>query len=203
MTGKGAAHQTTNEQRDKTPRRAARSAPPGLFLYAANIPTPTRAYKFLESPEPTRVSCPPDRLVFAVGGHGTGNAAQRDISPTAPQFSPRGMFRPGWLVFVVGGAWHRQSSPAGHKPHSAPISAPCGAFQCTGGKLYSYSPERRTAPCRGLSARVGTPKEGFCNTTHAGISGHDNAHGFYYTLTRGEFAPFIWNVIRLLPKAHS
>lgn len=47
---------------------------------------------------------------------------------------------------------------------------PCGAFQCTGGKLYSYSPERRTAPRRGLSARVWTPKEGFCNTTHARVS---------------------------------
>ena len=30
---------------------------------------------------------------FRGGGHGAGNAAQRDISPTAPQFSPRGMFR--------------------------------------------------------------------------------------------------------------
>lgn len=102
-----------------------------------------------------------------------------------------------------GAAWHRQSSPAGHKPHSAPISAPCGAFQRTGGKLYSHSPERRTAPRWGFSARAGTPKERFCNTTHAGVSGHDNARGFYYTLTRGKFAPFIWNVIRLLPKEHS
>src|SRR5699024_1395460 len=32
IDGKRVAHQTTNEQRDKTPRRAARSAPPGLVF---------------------------------------------------------------------------------------------------------------------------------------------------------------------------
>lgn len=97
---------------------------------------------------------------------------------------------PGWLVFVVGGAaWPRQRSPAGHKLHSAPISAPCGAFRLIGGKLYSRTPERRTAPRRGLSARAGTPRGGFCNTTRAGVSGHDNARGFYDAIMRGWLAP--------------
>lgn len=88
---------------------------------------------------------------------------------------------------------------APHPPNFLPVA--CSGAQAA--KLYSSTPERRTAPRRGLSARAWTPREGFCNTTHAGISGHDNARGFYYTLTRGKFAPFIWNVIRLLAKAHS
>ena len=112
--------------------------------------------------------CPGGAAGFRGGGHGTGNAAQRDISPTAPRFPP-----------------------------------PVARSSTQAAKLYSYSPERRTAPRQGLSARAGTPKERFCNTTHAGVSGHDNAHGFYDAITRGKFAPFIWNVIRLLPKAHS
>ncbi|HIX18605.1 MAG TPA: hypothetical protein H9860_09855 [Candidatus Gemmiger faecavium] len=60
-------------------------------------------------------------------------------------------------------------------PTAPRFPPPCGAFRRTGGKLYSRTPERRTAPRWGLSARAGTPRGGFCNTTRAGISGHDNA----------------------------
>ena len=74
-------------------------------------------------------------------------------------------------------------------PPSTGCFRPCGAFQCTGGKLYSCTAKRCTAPRRGLSARAGTPKERFCNTTHAGVSGHDNARGFYDAITRGRLTP--------------
>lgn len=76
---------------------------------------------------------------------------------------------PGWLVFAVGGCIAQTKQPGGSQASQHPdFRPPCGAFQRTGGKLYSYSPERRTAPRRGLSARAGTPKEGFCNTIMRG-----------------------------------
>ena len=104
----------------------------------------------------TRTSKPPAGLAGFRGGglHGTGKAARRDTSPTAPRFPP-----------------------------------PVARSSAQAANLYSHSPERRTAPRRGLSARAGTPKERFCNTTHAGVSGHDNARGFYDAITRGRLAP--------------
>lgn len=53
-------------------------------------------------------------------------------------------------------------------PPSTGCFRPCGAFQCTGGKLYSCTAKRCTAPRRGRSARAGTSKEGFCNTIMRG-----------------------------------
>lgn len=162
---RGSASNNERTTRQNTPA-GCQIGPAGVISVCGKYPhTYTRIQ--ISGKSRTHASKLPAGLAgFCGGGHGTGNAAQRDTSPTAPQFSPRGMFRR------------------------------------TGGKS-SSTPERRTAPRRGLSARVWTPKEGFCNTAHAGISGHDNARGFYYTLTRGKFAPFIWNVIRLLAKAHS
>lgn len=76
---------------------------------------------------------------------------------------------PGWLVFAVGGlhstgkAARRDTSPT--MPRFPP---PVVRSSAQAAKLYSHSPERRTAPRRGLSARAGTPKEGFCNTIMRG-----------------------------------
>ena len=72
---------------------------------------------------------------------------------------------------------------------NVPISAPPVVRSGSQAAKLSRTPERRTAPRRGLSARAGTPKERFCNTTRAGVSGHDNARGFYDAIMRGWLAP--------------